>query len=165
MCLGIGDEIADGLVGAVDGHADKEVVAEQGHQDVEVLVQVVGQLLEQVGVGRDMDVVQLDHVRAVGRAALEFVDGDEAVAAGTVFHHHGLAPGAAQLVGHQARNAIGTAAYGEGVDDARGLGGPLVALGERGGCHGCGNGAECECSLATAHIELMGHFVSLEGCR
>ena len=73
-----------------------------------------------------MHVVEHDEVMPILGAALEGIDRNEAVAAGAVFHHHRLAPGFGELVGHQTRHAIGAAPHREGGDDAHGLGGELL---------------------------------------
>ncbi|MNT18915.1 hypothetical protein D3C72_1541440 [compost metagenome] len=161
--LGIGDQVAHGLVGAVHRHADEEVVAKQRHQDVEILVQAVGQLLEEVRIGGDVHIVQLDHVGAVGGAALEGVNGDETVAARAVFHHHRLAPGAAELVGHQAREPIGPPADRKRVDDARRLGWPfgVAALRQCGpGCQSAQAAQREDCAAAAHRNVFVLHVLS-----
>jgi hypothetical protein len=50
----------------------------------------------------------------------ERLDGQEAVGAGAVLDHHGHAVAQGQVVGDQARQAVGPAAYGKGVPDAHG---------------------------------------------
>ena len=166
--LGVGNQVGHGLVGAVDRHADEEEGAEQRQDDFEVLVDAVGQLLEQMGIGRQVDVVQLDDVRAVGGAALEGLDGDETVAAGAVFHDDGLVPQARQLVGHQARSAVRPAAHGERIDDAHLLGGPVgggTRLGTRGRQRAQGQGAKGEARLAAIDAEgAVFHCLSPSRC-
>ena len=146
--LGVGHHVGHSLVGAVGAHGKEEVGAEQRQQGVEILGRVVGQLLEQAGVGGQVYVVEHDKVMPVLGAALEGIDRNEAVAAGAVFHHHRLAPGFGELVGHQARHAIGAAAHREGGDDAHRLGGELLCgrpLGRQpqsgGQAHSQGSGA------------------------
>ena len=124
--LGVGDQVAHGLVLAVGRHGEEEVGLEQRQQRVEVLGRVVGQLLEQRRIGREVHVVEHDQVVPVLGAALEGVDRDEAVAAGPVLDHHRLAPGARELVGHQARHAVRAAAHRERRDDAHRLGRELL---------------------------------------
>ena len=90
-----------------------------------------------------MHVVEHDQVMPVLGAALERVDGDEAIATGAVLDDHACAPGARELVSHQAGHAIGASTHGEGADDAHLLGGELLRSGElRRQSGGCGSHAQ-----------------------
>ena len=90
-----------------------------------------------------VDAHQQQQVGAVLGAALPGVDGDEAIAAGTVLDDHACAPGARELVSHQTGHAVGAAAHREGADDAHLLGGELLRSGElRRQSGGCGSHAQ-----------------------
>ena len=82
-----------------------------------------------MGIGGEVDVVQLDQFMAVGRSGLEGVDGDEAIAAGLVFNGDRLTPSFRKFVGQQTQHAFWPAAHREGRGDAHGLGGKLLGLG------------------------------------
>ena len=73
-------------------------------------------------VSRQVNAVELYQISAICGAALEGVDGNEAVATGAVFHRDRLAPAFGEFVSHQTGHTFGAAAHRKGRDDAHRLG-------------------------------------------
>lgn len=112
------DDVIDGLVGAVLGHRHEELVGEERRDRREVEARIVRQVVERVRMRDHVRHVDLQKVVAVGLGLLQSADGDEAVSAGTVVHHHRLLPFLRQLLGDDAQRDLGARARGERRDDA-----------------------------------------------
>ena len=109
-----------------------------------------------------MHVVSDQDVGAIFGAALPGVNGNEAVATGAVFHHHGLAPAAREFVGHQAGHTVRATTDRERRDDANRLGGEVLCGGNTRQHGSQGDGTQCQAEAAGQFCCGKFHGMSLK---
>jgi hypothetical protein len=145
--LGARDQLGQGLVLGVAGHHDERGRPHHHRERRKVGHGVIRQLLEQRHVHGQRGVAADEHGVAVGRRREHGLDGNEAVGAGLVLDHHGLAGELGELAAEVARRGVGAAARRKGHDELDGLGRKFL----RGGVAG----AECHGHRQQRHGEVL----------
>jgi hypothetical protein len=117
ICLCIRDQLLHAVDRQLGIHDDDHRDDHDAGDRREILDRIVGQLLEQEGIGRVRRVGGHEQRVAVRRRFRRGLGADDGRSARLVVDDEGLIEGGLELVGDEARDDVGGAAGGEGHDD------------------------------------------------